>query len=528
MYIDYNKRINLISYVFFVFKLRKKRKQIKMIKLINCIVDNNNINYIEKYSNENRLDEIKYDNNQKLAIYSDEVFNLVLAGAGSGKTSTIIGKIVHLIKDKNISPEDIICFSFTNEAVKNLESRLYYPVKVCTFHKFSLNLVLNKYRLDNSKLDYIIDEYFSGIIINNKHMIKKVMKCLNKRDYKNYCKYIDSKMMDYLKREIKIFINLFKSYGYDYSKFLDVKSRRFKNITSIIIDIYTLYLSELSATNTIDLDMLIIKATEEIRNRKLNYKYIIIDEFQDISKIRMDLINCLARYTGAKIMAVGDDYQSIYNFSGSDISILFDIYKNNATKVIYLKNNYRCCQEIVDISTKFIVKNKNQLKKSIVSNKHIKRPIIIVKEKDNILEKLLKLVCDTNKNIMVLGRNNNDINKYITSNMFYNESKITFDNLKGNIYYKTVHASKGLESDIVIIINLADSLTGFPSQINNNELSNKITFLEKYKFATERRLFYVALTRSRGKVYLLSPLKQSCFLKEIIKDNKKNITYLDL
>ena len=80
---------------------------------------------------------------------------------------------------------------------------------------------------------------------------------------------------------------------------------------------------------------------------------------------------------------------------------------------------------------------------------------------------------------------------------------------------------------IVIIINLIDSLTGFPSQIRNSDLIKHLKFNEKYKFAEERRLFYVALTRSKGKIYLLSKDNQSCFLKEIIKDNKKNITYIN-
>lgn len=528
MYIDYDKRIKLIGFIFYVLELKNKRKKIRIIKIVNYLVESYNKDYIINCSKNFSLEKIKYDINQKEAIYSDELFNLVLAGAGSGKTSTIIGKINHLINDKKFLPEDIICFSFTNEAVKNLKDRLKYPVKVYTFHKFCLSFVLNKYNLDNNKLDYVIDEYFSGIIINNKKMIKKVIKCLNKRDYRNYEKYIVSKEMRYLKRQIKIFINLFKSYGYDYSKFLEIKSRRFKNILLIIIDIYTLYLSELNATNTIDLDMLIVKATKEIQKYKLHYKYIIIDEFQDISKIRMDLIKSLANSCCAKIMAVGDDYQSIYNFSGSDISILFDIYKDNATKVIYLKNNYRCCQELVNISTKFIVKNKNQIKKKIISNKYIKKPIIIVKEKENVLEKLLRTVCNSNKNVMVLGRNNNDINKYLTPNMIYQDSKIALDEVSCNIYYKTTHASKGLEADLIILINLTDSLTGFPSKIKHNALSKQLTFFEEYKYASERRLFYVALTRSKGEVYLLSPKNRSCFLKEIIKDNKKNITYLDL
>lgn len=509
-------------------KIRKKRKQIKILRIINYLVDQNNDNYIRKESEKVIYEKIEYDINQKQAIYSDEKINLVIAGAGSGKTSTIVGKIEYLIKYKNISPRQIICFSFTNEAVTNLSNRLSYPVKVCTFHKFSLEVVSKKYNIDNNKLEYVIDEYFNGVIIDHKEMIKKVIKCLNKKNYRNYNSYLQSKELYYLKRQIKEFIDIFKSYGYEYNKFLKIKSKRFKNILSIIIDVYTLYLSELASTNSIDLDMLIIKATEEIKKHKFNYKYIIIDEFQDISNIRVNLINALMDSSDAKIMAVGDDYQSIYNFSGSDMSILLNICKMNETKVIYLKNNYRCCQEIVNISNTFILKNKSQIKKEINAYKNINCPIVIVREKKNILEKLLRFLEKENKDIMILGRNNNDIKEYLNRGIFYKDSKLTLSGSFNNIYYKTVHSAKGLEADIVIIINLIDSLTGFPSQIRNSDLTKHLKFNEKYKFAEERRLFYVALTRSKGKIYLLSKDNQSCFLKEIIKDNKKNITYLDL
>lgn len=94
--------------------------------------------------------------------------------------------------------------------------------------------------------------------------------------------------------------------------------------------------------------------------------------------------------------------------------------------------------------------------------------------------------------------------------------------------YKTVHSAKGLESDVVIIVNLEDNITGFPTQIKNSKVIDYVFPKERYEYAEERRLFYVALTRTKSRIYIIKPHKPSIFLKEIIKDNKKNITHLYL
>ena len=109
-----------------------------------------------------------------------------------------------------------------------------------------------------------------------------------------------------------------------------------------------------------------------------------------------------------------------------------------------------------------------------------------------------------------------------------NELKEIEANYNNKIDYKTIHSAKGLESDCVIIINLEDSTLGFPNKINNPEIIDYVFPLEKYKYAEERRLFYVGLTRSKNEVYLLKSDNPSMFYKEIINDNKKNITYLKL
>ena len=146
-----------------------------------------------------------------------------------------------------------------------------------------------------------------------------------------------------------------------------------------ILDIYHLYNIELKSNNSIDMDDIIIKGTNAVKNYKLKYKYIIIDEFQDSSLIRLNLIKEIIKYTDASLFVVGDDFQSIYRFSGSNLNIFInfkDYFKD--TKYYHLKYTYRNSNELIKVSTSFIMKNPKQLKKNIVSNKNLDKPIVIL------------------------------------------------------------------------------------------------------------------------------------------------------
>ena len=233
-----------------------------------------------------------------------------------------------------------------------------------------------------------------------------------------------------------------------------------------------------------------------------------MDEFQDTSNIRFNLINKIRDISNATLFCVGDDYQSIYHFSGCNLNIFLNFTKliPNST-ILKLKYTYRNSEELINISSKFVMKNKSQINKKLISNKHIDKPVEFIyyinpkKSFNKIYKSLL------NKgSLLVLGRNNFDINKFSD----------------GNIpEFMSVHASKGLESDNVILINMTDDMYGFPNKIVNSKLIEELHPSDKsYLYAEERRLFYVALTRTKNKVYILVPLfKKSIFIKEI-----KNLT----
>lgn len=465
------------------------------------------------------------DEEQRIAVITDECSNLIVAGAGSGKSLTIIGKIRYLIERKNIKEEQILCISFTRDASINLEKNIKknynYNIKVYTFHKLSLDLL--KYKKlnisDPKTLNYIVDEYFYMVCDNNT-IKSKIKRLLNKIDTP-YSSILNSKELCSLKKLIITFINLFKTNNYKINHFLNVKGN--KDLISIIIDIYCMYEEELKSTYSIDFNDMIILATDYVKNNPIKkYKYIIVDEYQDTSYVRYLLLKEIINKTGAKIVCVGDDYQSIYRFNGCNLNMFLDFKKYfGYSKILKINNTYRNSQELIDIAGSFIMKNKRQLYKKLRSSKHINRPIKIMYS--NNLKKLLDVVIKKHNKILVLGRNNFDINKYFKLD---NEGYFVYKDIK--IKYLTIHASKGLEEDCVIIINMNDDILGIPNKIKDDNILKYVNNNKDiYPFEEERRLFYVALTRTKNEVYLLVNKKNpSVFVKEIIRENRKYIDYI--
>lgn len=435
---------------------------------------------------------------------------LLIAGAGSGKTYTIIKKIDFLINNNIYKENEILVISFTNESVNDLKKKINYNVDIKTFHKLGLDIIKNKDTkiCNDYYLNYIIDEYFNSYGKYNIKSKKSIKRLLKENTLKN------------LKILIITFINLYKS---NYDNILKLKELYnkshfiYKDYFRIILEIYVIYNNELISSGMVSFNDMLIQSTKYIQNNliKTNYKYIIIDEFQDTSLVRFKLIEAILKQNNGKLFAVGDDYQSIYRFSGCtlDLFLNLDKYISNL-KIIKLKINYRNNQTLINIANNFIIKNKKQIKKNTICLKDNNKPIkIIFYNNKNIIH---KVISNINTNILILGRNNKD--------------KEDFNIIENNkVKYLTIHKSKGLESDNVILINLENSTYSLPSKIKNNNILNTIITKNTYPYEEERRLFYVALTRTKNNIYLLIPKNNySIFIKELIKDNKNSIEFINL
>lgn len=443
------------------------------------------------------------DDTQINAITSNSNATLVVAGAGAGKTLTILGKIKYLIERDNINESDILCISFTNEAVQSLEKKieeLGYNIQVRTFHRLSLD-ILEEYNYqicDDTYLDYIIDEYFKSFIYYDKKKYDKFRRILNynKRNYNVFS------LPDYehLKKTIKTFIALAKTNCLDFGYLIkiykwSVGQRRL--LLKWIMQIQQIYKNDLLACGKIDFDDMIILATKNIVHYKAHFKYIIVDEFQDTSLVRLNLIKAIMLQFKAKLFVVGDDWQSIYRFSGCDLKIFLnfqDYFSDSA--IYYLKYTYRNSNQLIKISSNFVMKNKLQMKKSIISPKNNTRPIKILFGFS--INESLNLI-GHDKNILILARTN------------YELKNIDFPNKL------TIHKSKGLEEDIILLIN-SDNI---PSIKRNDDIINIVLKEKDYVTSEEeRRLFYVALTRAKEYVYIIVNKNISPFVKEIIKENR--------
>jgi len=490
-YIDYNEYLNMRKNIFSRYKIYKNNKQFLKENISKELIFNN----------------IKLDNKQKEAIYTDEINTLVLSGAGSGKTLTIASKIDYLIKN-GIKKEEILILSFTNASVEDLKKKINYSLDIYTFHKLALEIISDykkNYSIISDYLEYIIREIFLSI-----------------------CFDIDEKNLNFFVKEISSFINLFKTYNYDNNYFNKLLKRNKSLLLKVIEKIYYIYEDELYSQGLIDFNDMISLSINLINKYGLKryYKYIIIDEFQDISLLRYKLIKLIKESCNSKLFCVGDDYQSIYKFSGSNIYMIINFKKYfGYTKIIKINNTYRNSYELILVASKFINKNYHQINKKLFSTKHIPKPIKIIYYLKNMNVKFKKLLDMLYGNVLVLGRNNYDIKYVIDEEITYNEV-IFYKNR--TFEYKTVHKSKGLESDNVIVLNMTNSIYGFPNK-KSNDLQKLILEKDKYLYEEERRLFYVALTRTKNNVYLLVDRQNpSIFIKELLYNSKKYIETLDL
>ena len=473
---------------------------------------------VKNQINDSFFDDINghsLDKYQRKAIVCDNDEVLVIAGAGSGKTLTIIGKIKYLIEKENYKENEILCLSFTNETVNNLRNKLNYSVKVLTFHKLALS-ILKENKIDyhissDNLLTYIVNEFFE--LIEYRFFYKKLLlEYFNKDNYKD----ISNQELKVLKLSIMSFIKMIKCNNLSIKRLNYLSKKCINNKEKIFLilafNILLLYNEELFSQNKIDFDDMIIYATNLVKERNISgIKYIIIDEYQDISLIRFKLINEIKKKTHAKIMCVGDDYQSIYAFSGSNLSLFVNFFNYFPYgKRIDIRYTYRNSYQLVNVAVNFIKKNSFQLRKTIYATHFFKYPVVLVYyDEDNYLETYNRLLdylyLENEKNLLVLGRYNKNI------------EEVRKDNSVLNIKYLTIHMSKGLEEDNVILLRMDDSYLGFPSKIKNNRLVSLINNTnENILYPEERRLFYVALTRCRRRIYILvSRNNPSIFIQEI-------------
>lgn len=301
-------------------------------------------------------------------------------------------------------------------------------------------------------------------------------------------------------------------------------------IKNIFQPVYKRYIEELANINQIDFTDAILQATDICRSsHPVKYDYIIVDEFQDISVDRYNFLKVLREGNPPpKLYCVGDDWQSIYRFSGSDMA-LFNQFSDyfGQTEINKIETTYRFGEPLVSLSSQFIQRNEAQIKKNIHPfNPQVKTELQFCdyerRDYCNVIGQLVASI-PLDKSVFLLGRYSFD--DYYLSFMYKSVKEGNrFFYIIGDrkIEFLTVHKSKGLEADYVIILQCNKDTYGFPSLVSDDPMLNYVlTKSDQYPYGEERRLFYVAITRAKVKTYILYDRRfPSVFVDEFLHPEK--------
>ena len=260
-----------------------------------------------------------------------------------------------------------------------------------------------------------------------------------------------------------------------------------------------------------------------------DYSHVLVDEFQDISTGRMELLKALRRPDVAYFL-VGDDWQSIYRFTGSRVSLVRNVAQHlGHTRVETLTQTFRFGRKILEPSSRFIQENPEQTRRTLKPNPDVNdKGLTVVATRDPAdgLRAVIKNLAESgdyqeNDTIMVLGRFRHSRRALHTQGPRAREKVI----------YRTVHSAKGQEADYVVILDLKDSKHGFPCKVEDDPLLKLVlppVEDGEYKFAEERRLFYVALTRAKKGAYLVVDERlPSPFVRELLENPNQEIRLIN-
>lgn len=304
--------------------------------------------------------------------------------------------------------------------------------------------------------------------------------------------------------------------------------------SSIFIPIFNRYQEALTSAHELDFSDMVNDATKLLKEGKTKIKCtdILVDEYQDISPARMDFVKAILNQNhAARLFCVGDDKQAIYRFTGSDVTYT-SRFKNRVGigTDLGLDMTFRCCSNITESSTLFVIQNPEHCKMNpkvdsfsksnspaITLIQYSKEPkgdsdIEAAVVKSSIANLVNSQNESDNMELFVIGR----ARKHCTPQI---SDAINTYNKSNKVSFTTAHSSKGNEADHVIIVGMTDQINGFPNKIENDPIINLVLpEQEDYPFAEERRLFYVALTRAKKSVIIPYDINNcSTFIHELLK-----------
>jgi len=523
--------------LFYLFSccLSSKKKEIAIPSFTLEGCDTKKAENIKEYLDTQLKDKLGFeiDIEKAMAIARIEKNLLLQAGPGSGKTTALIYKIFHLIKVENIDYEKIMILAFNREAVKKIriKTRKDFGLKefrnIRTFHSLAYQLVKPKNKiLYGDEMFKVVERIVRGMMVGKSNIIDSEIIKITEMFIQFIQRAKKSEMTSNdIKKEIKI----------NYS------DHRIESFLVLADKAYKKYEDYLITTNRKDFDDLLKEAIEVIeRTRgectinitqdkriKMNeLQFILIDEFQDFTNLFYHLIHVIKKYNkNLKLWCVGDANQSINGFAGSNLK-----YFNNFSEyfddvgIAHLLTNYRSKKIIVDESNKLMVGEEREYccHASPDNNEGGKIIVKYIQQDNNgsFLSGYLELCIEIsasnpNKSIAILHRKN-EIEKMNLSIFCRQLEKALSKEESKQIEISTIHKFKGKEADIVIVLQVCRRL--FPLVHPYNALFEVFGQLFEDILSEEKRIFYVAITRAREKIYLLTEDgNESEYIKLLIK-----------
>ena len=518
-----------------------------------------------------KIEKNDLSDEQISAIAGADRNTLVLAGAGTGKTTTIVGYISWLLKTGKAKPAEILVLSFTKKSADEMSERISAQtgasIRACTFHSLGLEICRNstveqRPIVDDTSSNKAIAAAFDHLFTTSVPYRLLALKLMPEQVRKKYEKPAESEdfqtqgkdydLNQYTRHFVEVaatIIQHMRSNNVDIddmralnANYGDEHMGRNHEMLALIEPLYSAYMDNLQDRHGIDFPGMIVDAVECVRSGayRHGYRYVLIDEYQDMSRPRYQLIRALREQKDFSLFCVGDDWQSIYRFAGSDVNLILDfdeLWKQwGETRMFQITTTRRFRTSLIEASGEFVMADPNLYVKHLHSIDERKDHSLkalggqSAEERfDVIVEQLRKL--PKKASVMLLGRYRSDIDlilKYDREGLFARNgaSKFTFrDNPGLDIEFLTAHKSKGLQRDFVFVLCCSGGLKGFPSAIPDEPLLGLLLpEVEDYPNAEERRLFYVAMTRCRKKVFfVVDQSRPSKFMYELRDDICPNI-----
>lgn len=474
---------------------------------------------------------------QQYAVLLNDDHNLILAGAGSGKTSVLTARVAYLLQSHLAQAEELLLVAFGRDAAKEMEQRIdarigmaAEQVRVNTFHQLGLKIlndvedgdvVISPIALDSNLkqawcVDWLKKHWMTPTNFKRwqKHLSNWPIAYLAGDD--ELGSHVENpKLIAWLEKQLDQLAMLGLGKKELQQRLIDHHDyTRLNSELSLCWPCYQAWQQMLKEQKQIDFNIMISRATEYVVKGKFKsaWKFIMIDEYQDISPQRMALIQALCDQNPqtCNLFAVGDDWQSIYQFAGSDVDLTMGFTERFPHSTVHnLDTTYRFNDQLGAVANQFIQVNPNQIRKTLNSFKQQKQKSVFIAPSSN-LEKILDQLnrqASQTKSVLLLGRNHYHKPELLKDWQNYYRSL--------DIEFMTCHASKGKEADFVIIVGVDEGQ--FPARVKALHIDGALAqSSDDFPYAEERRLFYVALTRAKEKVWITHSGSGSMFVRELL------------